>query len=312
MKILHCLQQIDTSLDPRSRLLLAEAYRLIGQSYGEIYLYDQSCDYYQQVYDIVRPLNDQHCLYRATFDLGRSLMLKTNYVDALDMFHRLVDQISSDRERAYVYQHVSECYLNMQDVNQAKHYAYQALDYASKENEDLLRIDIHIVLGKIYFQLKDFSRAEDNIVYAQTLKDQLGYLEQMTDLDEFLLRIRHRHDTIVQQVISTLNIHKNTYDNKQPTHSWISAAMHKSESCSIVNDDNEIIEKINTNNHRWRLLTPYARLFDICTTERKRKYRRQIDYVKQPLTTTATASITTPSPSLPCISTAGVTTTAAD
>ena len=199
MKIIHCLQPADSSppvLDLRSRLMLAEANRLVGQSYSEIHLYDHSVEHYQQAYDALLALNEPHCLYRATFDLARSLMFQKNYSPAIEIFLRMLVQSTSDQERAFVDQYVGFCYLQMQDFDQAKHYAYQALDHASLAKEELLRIEANVLLAKIFFQLKDFSRAEEYVNYAQSVKDQLGDLGEMKSLDDFLADIRKHREKL--------------------------------------------------------------------------------------------------------------------
>ncbi|UJR31869.1 hypothetical protein I4U23_019343 [Adineta vaga] len=243
MKIINCLQSFDnknSSPDLRIPLMLAEAFRLVGQSYNEIQLFDQSLDNYNQAYEILLPLKDQSCLYRATYDIARNLMLTNRYPEAIERFLQMINQSNSNNERAFVYQYLSFCSLNMNDYDQAKKYAYEALDYASLSNEELLRIEANILLGKIYFQLKDFPRAEEYIIYAQNLKDQLGDLNQMKYLDEILYDIRNQKENIFKDQNS-------------------------------LSSQYELIEQINnTNVYNYRILTPYYRLFDTCI-ERKKK-----------------------------------------
>lgn len=301
MKIIHCLQPQDvaqSSLDLRSRLMLAEACRLVGQSYSEIHVYDQSVEHYQQAYDVLLPLNEQHCLYRATFDLARSLMLQTNYSQAIEIFLRMLDQSTSDQERAFVDQYVSFCYLRMQAFDQAKHYAYQALDHASLAKEELLRIEANILLAKIFFQLKDFSRAEEYVNYALSLKDHLGDLGQMKSLEDFLDDIRKHRENIRRDKLSPF-IQYEEEDRRRAPSPWISSAMQEQENNRMHLSD-DYIEQITAAKiqeiPRWRVLTPYYHLFDVCTAERKKKSRRQVDLLKQPM-----IAIATPSPSLPNI-----------
>ncbi|CAF1042342.1 unnamed protein product [Adineta steineri] len=285
MKIINCLQSSDNrnnSLDPRIRLMLAEAYRLVGQSYNDIKLFDQSLENYKQAYDILLPLKEQSCLYRATFDIARSLMLTNKYSEAIELFLEMFNKSTSNNERSFVYQYLSSCSLNMNNYDQAKQYAYEALDYATISNEELLIIEANILLGKIYFQLKDFQHAEEYIIYAQNLKDQLGDLDQMKYLDEFLIDIKNHKKKIFEEKISPFLQLEEDYTNKI-NKQWISSTMQ--------NNENQFHKK---NIYNYRILTPYHRLFDMCI-ERKKKTRRNIDNLKQ--------TIPTPSTSLPLIST---------
>jgi len=297
MKIINCLQssdKINNSLDLRTRLMLAEAFRLVGQCYNEIKLFDQSLENYKQAYEILLPLKEKSCLYRAIFDIGRSLMLANKYSEAIQTFHEMLQTATSDNERAFVYQYLSLSYLNMSNYDQAKKFAYEALDYASMSNEELLRIEVNILLGKIYLKLKDFQRAEEYIIYAQNLKDQLGDLNQMKYLDELIMDIKNHKEKIFQEKISPLVQFEEDYLNKI-NEQWISSIMQKDETKEINTIENQLIEqfdKIKSSN--WRILTPYHRLFDMCL-ERKKKTRRNMDNVKQPI---ATSSL-----SLPLIST---------
>ena len=280
MKVIHCLQPSDNALDHRIRLLLAEAYRLVGQSYGELQLFDRSSDYYRQAREALLPLHDQSCLYRATFDLGQSLLFNGKYSEAIGMFLQMLDQSTSDSERAFVHQYVSVCYLTMNDLNQAKTNAYQALDYASLANEELLRIEANVLLGKIYFQMKDVSRAKEYVAYAQTVQDQLGDLGPMRRLEDL------RSDIDNQRATLTSLLHA---DDRSRTHSpWISSAMQTKH-----NQSSDAVEQKSANQHHWRVLTPYYRLFDTCV-DRKKKSRRPVDQLKQPAVNLATPSSTSP------------------
>jgi tetratricopeptide (TPR) repeat protein len=245
--------------------MLAEAFRLVGQSYNEIKLFDQSFENYKQAYEILLPLKNENCLYRALFDIGRSLILTNKYFQAIEIFFQMFNQATTDNERAFVYQYISFCYLNMNNYDQAKNYAYQALDYASISNEELLCIEGNILLGKIYFKLKDFQRAEEYIKYAQILKDRLGDLNQMKYLDEFLLDIKNYKEKFSQFDDENLN-----KINQQ----WISSTMQNDEN-KQMKLENQFIEQIDTKTiSNWRILTPYHRLFDICI-ERKKIDRRK-------------------------------------
>ncbi len=240
MKVINCLHSSENnSLDLRTRLMLAEAFRLIGQSYNELKLFDQSFENYKQAYEILLPLHNENCLYRAIFDMGRNLILANKYSEAIEIFHDMFNKATTDNERAFVDQYISFCYLNLNNYDQAKKYAYQALDYASQSHEELLSIEANILLGKIYFKLKDFQRAKDYIQYAQNLKDQLGDLNQMKYFDEFLLDIKNPKEKIS-------SIMKNF--NQQ----WISSTM-----------QNKLEQIENKNLSHWRILTPYHHLSNI-------------------------------------------------
>ncbi|CAF2973746.1 unnamed protein product [Rotaria socialis] len=296
MKIINCLhssENISNTLDSRTRLMLAESFRLVGQSYNEIKLFDQSFENYKQAYEILVPLKDANCLYRAAFDIARSLILANKYSDAIESFHEMLDKATSDSERAFVNQYLSFSHLNLANYDQAKIYAYECLDYATLSNEELFRIEANILLGKIYFELKDFQRAEEYIVYAQNLKDQLGDLNQMKYLDELLLNIKNHKEKIFQENVSSFVKFEEKYLNKL-NDQWISSIMQENESKQIKVDDQFIREFNNKTISNWRVLTPYYRLFDICI-ERKKKIRRNIDHIRQPITGS--------SPSLPLIST---------
>ncbi|CAF4374335.1 unnamed protein product, partial [Rotaria sp. Silwood2] len=149
MKIINCLHSSDNTnntVDLRTRLMLAEAFRLVGQSYNEIKLYDQSFENYKQAYDILLPLKDQSCLYRALYDIARSLLLANKYSQSIEIFNEMLNKATSDNERAFVYQYLSFSYLNLNNYDQAKKYAYECLDYASISNEELIRIEANILL----------------------------------------------------------------------------------------------------------------------------------------------------------------------
>ena len=280
MKVIHCLQPSDNALDHRIRLLLAEAYRLVGQSYGELQLFDRSSDYYRQARDTLLPLHEQSCLYRATFDLGQSLRFNGKFSEAIGLFLQMLDQSTSDSERAFVHQYVSVCYLTMNDLNQAKTNAYQALDYASLAHEELLRVEANVLLGRIYFQMRDFSRAKEYVAYAQTVQDQLGDLRPMRRLEDL------RSDIDSQRATLSSLPHA---DDRSRTHSpWISSAMQTKH-----NQSSDAVEQKSANQHHWRVLTPYYRLFDTCV-DRKKKSRRPVDQLKQPAVSLATPSSTSP------------------
>jgi tetratricopeptide (TPR) repeat protein len=273
MKIINCLQPSDNSLDLRTRLILAEAFRLVGQSYNEIKSYDQSLENYKQAYEILLPLKDQSCLYRATFDIARSLISANKYPEAIETYLEMFNLVTSDNERALVYQYLSFCYLNINNFDQAKKYAYESLDYASISNEDLLRIEANILLGKIYLKLKDVQRAEEYIIYAQNLKDQLGDLNQMKYLDDLLNDIKNHKENI-----SSFNQFEEEYFSKI-NEQWISSTMQEDEKKEIKSE-NKLIEQLDKKNiYNCRILTPYHRLFDMCL-DRKKKNRRNIDNVK--------------------------------
>ncbi|CAF1655211.1 unnamed protein product [Rotaria magnacalcarata] len=298
MKIINCLHSSENissnTLDSRARLMLAESFRLVGQSYNEIKLFDQSFENYKQAYEILVPLKDANCLYRATFDIARSLILANKYSEAIETFDEMLDKATSDSERAFVNQYLSFSYLNLTNYDQAKKYAYECLDYATLANEELFRIEANILLGKIYFELNDFQRAEEYIVYAQNLKDQLGDLNQMKYLDELLLNIKSHKEKIFQENVSSFVKIEEKYLNKL-NDQWISSIMQENENKEIKVDDLFIREFNNKTISNWRILTPYYRLFDMCI-ERKKKTRRNVDHIKQPITSS--------SPSLPLISTA--------
>ncbi|CAF2742055.1 unnamed protein product [Rotaria sp. Silwood2] len=299
MKIINCLHSSDNTnntVDLRTRLMLAEAFRLVGQSYNEIKLYDQSFENYKQAYDILLPLKDQSCLYRALYDIARSLLLANKYSQSIEIFNEMLNKATSDNERAFVYQYLSFSYLNLNNYDQAKKYAYECLDYASISNEELIRIEANILLGKIYFELKDFQRSEEYIIYAQNLKDQLGDLNQMKYLDELICNIKNHKEKIFQNNISPYVQYEEEYLNKI-NQQWISSIMEENKNKDI-NLENQFLEQLNNKNiQNWRILTPYYHLFNICI-ERKKKIRRNIEHNKQPITT-----ITISSPSLPLIST---------
>lgn len=189
MKIVHCLEMFDSS-DFRSRLMLAEAFRFIGQSYREIRQFDQSFDYFQRSYDLIRQLNDSHCLFRATFDLGQSLIYKKKFREAIELFHRMIDETTNDHERTFLYQNISRCYLKLNEFDKAKIFGEQALDFALMSNDEILSIESEILLSEIFIELKDISRAENYLRHVQQIKDQHGDLNQMKQIDEFLLRKR--------------------------------------------------------------------------------------------------------------------------
>ncbi|CAF1007480.1 unnamed protein product [Rotaria sordida] len=286
MKIINCLHSSDSINnihDLRIRLMLAEAYRLIGQSYNEIKLFEQSFENYKQAYEILLPLKDQSCLYRSLYDIARSLLSGNKYSEAIKIFNDMLNKAISDNERAFVYQYLSYCYLNLNNYDQAKNYAYECLDYASISNEELLRIEANILLGKIYFQLKDFQHSEEYIIYAQNLKDQLGDLNQMKYLDNLICNIKNHKENIFQNHISPFVQYENEYLNKI-NQQWISSIMENNQNKEI-NLEKEFFEQFNNKNiQNWRILTPYYRLFDICI-ERKKKIRRNIDdHIKQPIT----------------------------
>jgi tetratricopeptide (TPR) repeat protein len=270
--------------------MLAEAFRLVGQSYNEIKLFDQSIENYKQAYEILLPLKNENCLYRSLFDIGRNLILANKYSEAIEIFFEIFNKTTTDNERAFITQHISICYLNLNNYDQAKNYAYKSLDYASISNEEFLFIEGNILLGKIYFQLKDFQRAEEYIIYAQNLKDQLGDLNQMKYLDELIFDIKNHKEKIFQEKISPLVQFEEDYLNKI-NEQWISSIMQKDETKEINTIENQFDK---TKSYNWRILTPYHRLFDMCL-ERKKKTRRNMDNVKQPI---ATSSL-----SLPLIST---------
>ncbi|CAF0877752.1 unnamed protein product [Adineta ricciae] len=268
MKIINCLQALDnknTSLDHRIPLMLADAFRLVGQSYNEVNLFDQSLGNYKQAYEILLPLKDQSCLYRATYDIARSLILTHKYSEAMEKFVEMLNKSTSDNERAFVYQYLSFCALNLNDYDDAKKHAYEALDYASASHEELLRIEANILLGKIYFQLKDFPRAEEYLIYAQSLKDQLGDLNQMKYLDELLSVIK--------------NHKKNIF-------------LSQTSSFGQLNDSLE--ERSERNLYNYRILTPYHRLFYMCREQKKKAQKRTENFKK---------TLPVPRASLPLLST---------
>ena len=257
MKIINCFQSSNNhSLDLRTRLILAEAFRLVGQSYNEIKLFDQSFENYQQAYEILLPLKNENCLYRARFDMGRNLMLANKYTEASEIFLDMFNQATTDNERAFVYQYISFCYLNLDQYDQAKKYAYEALDYASMSKEELLTIEANILLGKIYFKLKDFQRAEEYIKYGQNLKDRLGDLNQMKYLDEFLSDIQNQKDKLSPMI---------KYNKKDWNHRWISSTMKEEEEEERKTESKQFLEDMEKKTiSNWRILTPYDQLFDIC------------------------------------------------
>lgn len=229
MKIINCLQSSNLSNDRSISLLLAETYRLIGRSYFELRLFDQSSENYKYAYETISSLNDTNHLYRSLFDYGRSLILISNYTQALSIFDEMLTQTTSDSERAFVCQYLSFCYLNLKNYSQAKIYAYQSLDYACQSNDELLSIESNILLGKIYLKLKDFQRSQEYLAYARNSKDLLGDLNQIKYLDDLLNHLKSSSKT------PTNNF------NQQ----WISS----------------IIDQSNEQTH-WRLLIPYYYLFE--------------------------------------------------
>ncbi|CAF1051525.1 unnamed protein product [Adineta ricciae] len=252
MKIINCLQASDnknTSLDLRIPLMLAEAFRLVGQSYNEINLFDQSLENYKQAYEILLPLRDQSCLYRATYDIARSLMLAHKYSEAMEKFVEMLNKSTSDNERAFVCQYLSFCALNLSDYDDAKKHAYEALDYATASHEELLRIEANILLGKIYLQLKDFPRAKEYLVYAQSVKDQLGDLNQMKYLDELLSVIE--------------NHKKNIFLNQ---------------TSPFVQLNDSLEERSEKNLYSYRILTPYHRLFYMCMKQKKKTQKHMENF----------------------------------
>jgi len=283
MKIINCLHPSgdnDNSLDLRIRLMLAEAFRLVGQSYNEIKLFDQSIENYKQAYEILLPLKNENCLYRSLFDIGRNLILANKYSEAIEIFFEIFNKTTTDNERAFITQHISICYLNLNNYDQAKNYAYKSLDYASISNEELLFIEGNILLGKIYFQLKDFQRAEEYISYVQNFKNQLNDLNQIKYLDKLIIDIKDSKEKIFSL------IQFKTKDFNQINQQWISSTMQKDENKQIK-IENQFIEQIdNKNISNWRILIPYHRLFDICIEHKKEK-----------------SDVKTPSTSLPLIST---------
>lgn len=189
MKIINCLHSFyddNDSFDLRTRRMLAEAYRLVAHSYEQLNLFDQSNEYYHQVCEILQPVKDNHCLYRALFDLARNFMLAKRYSQSIEIFHRIFQQTTTDHERAFVFRYISLCYLNDNQLDQAKHYAYEALDYAVISNNQLLSMEVNFLLSKIYSQLNDSQRAEEYLQYAQNLQDQLGDLNGMKDFEEII------------------------------------------------------------------------------------------------------------------------------
>lgn len=222
MKIINCLQ---SSNDRSVSNQLAETYRLIGRSYFDLKLFHQSSANYKHAYEIIRSSNDTNCLYRSLFDFGRSLILISNYTEALEIFNEMLTQTTSDNERAFVYQYLSFCYLNLKNYSQAKTYAYQSLDYACQSNDELLSIESNILLGKIYLKLKDFQRAQEYLTYARNAKDLLGDLNQIKYLDDLLNHLKSKTIDFNQQWLST-----------------------------VINQSKEHIH--------WRLLTPYYYLFE--------------------------------------------------
>ncbi len=191
----------------------------------------------------------------------------------------MFDQASTDHERAFVYQYLSLCSFRRNDDDQAKKFAYEALDYASRSHEELLCIEINILLARIYFKLKDFQRAEEYIKYARNLKDQLGDFNQMKELDKFLFEIKNYQEDIV----STIPI-----KTEDLTEQWISSAMQEKK------NDPTIAEIQPKDLSHWQILTPYHHLLDICT-ERQQVNRRTMGNFK--------SMNLTPSTSLPLVST---------
>lgn len=181
MKVVHCLEMIDAK-DVRSRLMLAEGCRFIGQCSGELHLDDQSCDYFRRAYETICSTNDDHCLSRATFDFGRSLIRKKNFAEAMKIFKEILSKTTTDHERTLICQILSEISLEMNEVDQAKNFAYQAFDWALASNDDYLCIQCERLLGEISLRLKDFSRAEEYFRHLQQMKDELG---DLTDWKEF-------------------------------------------------------------------------------------------------------------------------------
>jgi tetratricopeptide (TPR) repeat protein len=245
MKIINCLHSSDdinnSSLDLRTRLMLAEAFRLVGQSYNEIKLFDQSIEYYKQAYKILLPIKNENCLYRSLFDISQSLILANKYSEAIEIFLEMFNKVTTDNERAFIYQNISICYLNINNYDQAKHYAYKALDYTP------ISIEGNILLGKIYFKLNDFQHAEEYISYAENLKDQLDDLDQMKYFDELIIDMKNSKEKIFSLI---------QFKTKDLNQQWISLIMQENE-----NKQQQINNK---NISNWRILTPYHRLFDIC------------------------------------------------
>lgn len=198
MKIINCLQTFNeenhSSFDLRTRLMLAEAYRFVARSYDQMKCFEQSNEYYQRVCDILQPLKNPHCLYRAMFDLARNFLSANKYSQAIEKFLDIFQHATTDHERALICQYLSLCYLNSNQYDQAKKYAYEALDYAMVSNNELLSMEVNILLGKIYLQLKDFQRAEEYMKYAQNLKDQLGDLTEREDFQGILSEVS-KHST---------------------------------------------------------------------------------------------------------------------
>ena len=174
-KIVHCLQSFD-SADLRARLMLAEAFRFIGQSYREIRLFDQSCDYFRRAFELIGELNEPSCLSRATFDFGQSLILKKNFFEAIELFRRASEETTNAHERTFLHLAISRCYLQMNEPEKAKLAAHQALDFALASTDDLLALDAENLLGEICRELKDFSRAEEYFRHVEQTKDRLGDL----------------------------------------------------------------------------------------------------------------------------------------
>lgn len=295
MKIINCFHSSNNIINPsdfRIRLILAEAFRLIGQSYNQIKLTDQSLENYKQAYDILLPLKDQNCLYRALFDIGHCFISANKYSEAIEVFYDMLNKSTTDNERALVHQYLSFCYLNLNNYDQAKKYAYECLDYASISNEELIRIEANILLGKIYIELKDFQQAEEYIIYAQNLKDQYGDINQMKYLDELILNIKNEKDKIFKENLSSYVQFEEKFLNKL-NDKWISSTMELTEHKEIYFENQFIEQYKNKNISNWRILKPYYRLFDICI-ERKKKNRRNIDSIKQPITTVTNSSLSLP------------------
>ncbi|CAF0937338.1 unnamed protein product [Didymodactylos carnosus] len=278
MKVINCLKSDDSLLDMRSRLMLAEAYRLAGRSYTEIKIFDQGLENYTEAHRILFPLKDQGCLYRATFDIARCYISANKYEEAILSLQEMMNEAISDNERSFVCQQLGFCYLGLEDIQKAKKHAVEALDYASSANEELMVIEANILLGKIYLKSSDFQRAEEYIIYALSLKDQLGDLENMEHLDELLLEIKKLKKDIFQQKYNQF-IPENIIQVDEPR--WLSSIM-QNENNKLQSDT---IDKITIDSQydkqEWRMLTPYYRLFDLSLERMKnRKTGRRIDTIQ--------------------------------
>ena len=240
MKIIECFKSIDV-LEIRGRLILAEAHRLVGQCFAEIGFYDRSLECYREVLQLIKSLNNAQCLYRAEFDLARSLMLKKNLIEAIEIFKKLFHETETNCERALIVQSMSECFFHRNEFDQAKVYAFQALDHASLANDELLLIEINILLGKIFLQFKDFSRAKEYFLYAQQLKDEIGDFHQWKSIDEYLKLV----------------------ENEKFNHQSIRSTMKEEKEIS------------NVTKRQWRILTPYCQLFDAFRNEELHRRREK-------------------------------------